>query len=442
MLYLAALLLLIVMTVALPAQVFAQAAESLYRQALEDRRNGDFGAAIDKLESALQSAPRDVDVLLLLGQIYGFEERFDEALQVLARAQSLAPDYIDVDLAIARIHSYQGRFALAEREARSILDEDPDNHDAVILTARLAYYQGDLDAAEAAFARARELAPDSLESLVGLGDVAMARGDRDSARSHYRRAAELQPDAAEIQVKLARAEARDPLWRLDTGVRYSRFSGDGREPWRESLNRLTYQLTPETAIHARVDLSERFGLGDIYYEGGVVHDFAPWLNAGLAAGGTPGADFRERWAVLADVATRVSRGGTNFGGTVLTLRGKAAEYDTGNVESVDPGVEQYFFDGRLWFTGRWTNTLDEQDEYLAGWLARIDLQAHETLRVYGGVSDTPETRNNTTVQTQAVFFGAIVEVTRNVTLRVDVAHEDTEGSAARTSVFSGIAVSF
>jgi YaiO family outer membrane protein len=434
--------LLVAVTPAIPFEVSAQTAEDLFHQALDDRQAGDFAAAIEKLQQALQLQPENVDFLLLLGQLYGYRESYEEALEVLSHAHQTAPDYSAVTLSIARIHSYQGQYELAESEVQSVIDKEPGNVEAVDLQARLAFYQGDLDRAESGFRQVLELAPDHVESLVGLGDVAMARRERQAAQDYYRRGLEIEPGAPGLRAKLDRATAVEPTWRLDTAIGYSRFGADGREPWRENFNRLSYRVTPSTTIHGGAEISERFGLTDVYYEGGIEHEFTEWLYGDSAFGGTPSPDFRERWAARVNGAVRISQGGRSVGGTVLSLQTKFAEYDTGNVETLNPGIEQYFADGRLWLTGRWINTLDETGEHLIGWLGRLDFQATDTLRVYGGLSNAPETQGNTTLDTRSAFAGVIIDVTSRVAIRADLLYEDREGSSSRVAIFSGLSLSF
>ena len=416
--------------------------ERLYREALEARAAGDFKTAIARLEEVIAFQPDDVDALLLLGTLYGFERRFEEALAALERGLSLAPDYTDIRLAIARIKAWQGEFDSASQVVEAVLAEQPDNLEALIQRGRLAYYQDELGRAEAAFSEVLKRQPENSEALVGLGDAKWAQGEYAEARAYYRRAAAAQPDAPEAAERLRRKPPRDFAWRLDTTGSYSAFSRQSRSPWRETFNQISFRPSRATIVHGRVELSERFDHFDTYLQAGVDHRFSTWLSGYLYAGGTPSANFRERWAVLGGAAARLWKGKDMVGATVLMLDAKRATYSTGDVNTVKPGLQQYFLAGRLWLTGQWINTIDESNNHLQGWLGRIDAQVTDGVRIYGGTANAPETAENVTIDTRAVFGGVIVDLTDRISARLDYAREDRERSFIRQVVSLGISFRF
>jgi YaiO family outer membrane protein len=419
------------------------AARRLYDEALVLRQHADFAGAIAKLEAAAGRAPGDAEILLLLGTLYGFVERFDDAERVLERARRIAPADNDVLLAIARIKSYRKNFTGAERDVATVLEREPGNLEALALAGRLAYYQGALDPAEARFRAVLAANPHDLEGLLGLGDVLAARGDEVEARRLYERAQVLHPESQDVASRLARGPEQPLRYRLDTLVSVSEFARRPVEPWYESLNQLTYSLNPATDVHGRVDVSLRFGNFDTYYEAGVDHRFNPDLAGYLYAGATPHASFRERWAILSGGSLRVAKGGDTIGGTVLLLDLKDALYRTGFVYSASPGVQQYFLSGRLWLTAKGINTWAAPGaQYLSGYLLRVDAQVTDSLLVYAGWADAPETDLNVTAEVRSIFTGLAWAQTRRLTWHLDYVHDDRHDSYIRHALIFGPSVKF
>src|SRR5690348_14269541 len=216
-------------------------AQSLYDQAVAARNRGDFAGAIDKLEAARRIDRNNIEVLTLLGMVYGFAGRYDDAQKVLEQAHRLAPKDSDIVLALARIKSYRNDFAGAQRDVGSVLAVQPRNGEALALSGRLAYYQGDLPRAERQLRAALAVDPRDVESLLALGDVRAAQGDEAGARALYRRAQALAPDSAEIRERLARKQAPPPLrFQLDSLLSWSHFARRPTQPWYETFDQLTY----------------------------------------------------------------------------------------------------------------------------------------------------------------------------------------------------------
>src|SRR5690242_1182608 len=267
-------------------------AQSLYDQAVAARHRGDFAGAIDKLEAARRVDRNNIEVLTLLGTVYGLAGRYDDAQQVLEQAHRLAPKDNDIVLALARIKSYRRDFAGAQRDVTSVLAAQPSNGEALALSGRLSYYQGDLPRAEQQLRAALAVDPTDVESLLGLGDVRAAQGDDAGARGLYQRAQALAPDSTEIRERLARKPVPPPLrFQLDSLLSWSQFARRPVQPWYETFNQLTYHWTPATAVHARSEVSQRFGTIDAYYEAGIDQRFGEAVAGYLYGGGTPNAHF-------------------------------------------------------------------------------------------------------------------------------------------------------
>jgi YaiO family outer membrane protein len=311
------------------------------------------------------------------------------------------------------------------------------------LSGRIAYYQGDLPRAERQFRAALAEAPGDFESVLGLGDVMAAQGDQAAARALYQRAHALAPDAPDIGERLARKEAAPaPRFELDSLLSWSHFARRPLQPWYESFNQLTYHATPATALHGRADVSQRFGAIDAYYEAGADHRFTPAIAGYLYGGGTPDAHFRERWTVLGGGTVRVATGGDRIGGTLVTLDGKDSLYRTGFVRMASPGLQQFFFSGRVWLTAKQVSTWVMGGHYLGGYFTRADWMITDTVTIYGGYARAPDTENNITAQTKSAFGGVAWDVTPSLTLHLDYVHDDRQNSYIRHAVTFGAGVKF
>ena len=430
----------LLLAVSVPA--ISQTFIELYYEALDAHRAGDIATAIPRLEQAVALQPENVDALLLLGTLYGFEQRFAEALETLERGLVLAPEYTDLRIAIARINSWQGKSDEAISLVEQILADQPNNVGALNLRARVAYYVGDMERAERMFSSVLEQQPENLEALLGLADVNAAQGKYDLAESQYRRAQTIDPMSAEVAERLSRERPRTLLWQLDTSGSYSWFSRDSRPSWRESFNQISYRVSPNTVVHGRVELSERFDRTDTYLQAGMDHRISDRSSGYVYLGLTPSADFRERRALLGGGAIRLRPGQEEPIVTVVTIDAKQAAYSSGDVTTIKPGLQLYFLAGRLWLSGQWINTWDETDRHVSGWSVRVDGQASERVRLYAGLADAPETEANRTVDTRSIFGGAIMGFTPQLSTRFDYAHEDRENAYIRESVNVGVSLRF
>lgn len=425
-----------------PGEGTAQTIDRLYGEAMEARSAGDMATAISKLEAVVARVPDHVDALLVLGTLYGQQDRLDEAHATLSRALALAPDYVDLRLALARVSSWREDHVQAAAMVDEILATRPDHVDALILRARLAYYVQDHELSETHYRRVLEREPENVEALLGLGDVEAAREEFDAADALYRRAAAIDPGSPEARERLSRERPRIFPWRLDVSGSYSWFERQPRKRWRESFNRVGYRFSSKTSVHASAEISQRFGVVDTFLGAGIHHRPLDWLTGYIEGGGTPSADFRERLTFSGGGTARLWRGAEALAATLITLDAKWARYGGGEVVTVKPGLQQYFLAGRVWLSGQWINIVDETDTHLQGWFGRVDALVHDRVRLYGGAANAPETVRNMSVQTFSVFGGVVVELNERLGLHLDYARDDRENSFVRNTIVLGLTVRY
>ena len=350
-----------------------------FKNANMARAEGRFADAEQHYREALSLSPDNADVLLALGLVLGFQEHHEEALTVLDRAVAVAPDYTDIRLARTRIKLWMGRSDDARADLAGILIKEPNNAAALELQKQLA------------------------------------------APAHFE---------------------ETPIWRLDVGYDQSHFSRVRRKAWHEGYTQVTYD-TQQTQVHLRSERGRRFGEIDTYLRAGIAHRLNADLGGYFNYGMTPGASFYPRWKVETGANFRLLDGGSLLGPTIVTLDLAQKDYATGDIRNIDPGLQQYLFDGRAWLTGRWINTYDlVSSKRLAGWSFRADWQPMDRLRLFGGISSSAETDSGTSVVTLARFIGAGVDVTPDIRLNVAFTRDNRKDSYIRDVFSSGLSLRF
>lgn len=360
--------------------VMATGFAEIFDAANKARAEGRFEDAEQQYREALSLSPDNADVLLLLGIVLGYLERYEEALTILNKGIALAPGYTDIRIAAARIKLWMGRPDETRADIESILGVNPDNNAARKLQNQLTELSG----------KAREM----------------------------------------------------PLWRLDLGYDQSRFNRVNRKNWHEGYTQISHG-TKQTQTHIRAERGRRFGEFDTFLRAGIAHrlndDFGGYINYGI----TPAASFYPRWKAEAGADYRLLNGGDLIGPTIIKLDLAQKDYATGDIRNIDPGLQQYLFDGKVWLTGRWINTYDlEPSKRLSGWSFRADWQALETIGLFGGISSSAETDSDTSVVTLARFAGVRLDITPDIGLNFAFTRDNRKNTYIRDVFSSGLSLRF
>jgi YaiO family outer membrane protein len=336
------------------------AVDPAYAAAVQARTSGRIPEAVSAFEALSRQRPTDADVWLNLGLAYGAAHRYADADRALERGLSLAPDYTDLRLAYARN----------------------------------AWFAGDASAAEA------RLAPLS----AGPSAAEARRLQQQIEASRTQAAASDEPSRA--------------VWRVDLAHSYSWLS-EGLGDWRSRFAAITRQRGA-TAFGVSVEETERFGNQDVYVEASAYGAFANGADGFLAIGGAPDADYRPEIAVRAGGSVPVLH---SAGAWRLRLGADAAwsRYPVGDVRSVQPYLS--VSRGPVDLMLRSINTLDERDEFRAGYALRAGVSATDQLRLVAGWADAPESSDGVTVDVQATSLGAALDLDARTTVRLDAVKE-------------------
>jgi len=193
------------------------------------------------------------------------------------------------------------------------------------------------------------------------------------------------------------------------------------------------------AAGASLEVSRRFEMTDVYGELRLDRRFSDAISAYASIGATPNADFRPEWQIGAGGAARLQSGPH---ATVLTLDARQARYRAGDIQTLNPGIEQYVAGGRAWLTARWINIFDEKGRHRSGWLGRGDVQPREDLRLFAGIASAPDVSEGIVVDTTSVFGGLSYDLDAGTSVRISLAHEDRPGDGDRSQLALGLGYRF
>jgi len=323
----------------------------------------------------------------------------------------------------------------AARLLEQWLGDRPDDVDG-----RLQYGYALLDLerlgeAEIAFRRVLRQAPAYADARIGLARISQRRGELSRARAWLSSVPHGNADAQALRTQLAAAAGN--RWRLEAGAGVTAL-GRNQPDWREVAGQLQFQPSAQTWFSGRVEATSRFGLSDVYGEAQIAHRFSPALSAYLVAGLTPGADYRPRRQLGVGFSARLRPGANS---TVLTFDTRYASYRSGEIVTMQPGIEQYVWHGKAWITGRLI-TLTEGAETHVGALGRMDVQATPALRLFAGAARAPDTSEGVVAQVDSLFGGVEVALDSRHSLRLSLARAHRNAGADRLEFAAGLAARF
>ncbi|MFL9959863.1 tetratricopeptide repeat protein [Paraburkholderia sediminicola] len=130
----------------------------------------------------------------MLGLALRAQGQAGEATDQLRKAIELAPEDHEVMLVLAELLKEQGRVAEAEQAYRRLIALKPDHALAHNMLGQTLYWQFRLDEAEAVFRRTLEFAPGNARTLNDLGLMLQLQGRLAEAEDAFHRALAIDPD--------------------------------------------------------------------------------------------------------------------------------------------------------------------------------------------------------------------------------------------------------
>lgn len=325
-----------------------------------------------------------------------------------------------------------GRNQQAVTRFEQVLAARPDDVDARLNLGLALLALGRLDEAETAFRQVVARAPRYADAWVGLIRVQQRRGDLAAARQTAEEALVAAPADPSLMALRGELQPRAD-WRLDLNLSRSRLPA-GLPDWTEVRIGASRSIGGGWRAGAAVEVTERFGERDTYLEGRVDHVFADGL-AYVAVGGSLDADYRPELALLAGGERRLT------GLVAGTLDASVANYPSGTVSGLHPGVRLDLAQGRLRLVARWINLWDETGQYRDGYAASARWLATDRLALRAGYADAPESSEGVTVDVRSWHAGLDFVLSDRVTLRGGYVSED-RGSYEREELSVGISWRF
>lgn len=199
--------------------------EEELREAQEIRDSGDLERAIIMLKDILKRNPTNVPALSILGGIYLYQNRLEEARICFIEQIKLKPQMDGAHLNLGTVYKKMKNYELAEKEYKAALTVNPRMSEAVanlmqvyIETNRLkdakelfekaisqqiesgdVYFEGgivyamenNLERAKYCFAKSLSYNPLNHQALANLGKIAFKQNKFDEAISYYERATKI-----------------------------------------------------------------------------------------------------------------------------------------------------------------------------------------------------------------------------------------------------------
>lgn len=148
-------------------------------------QEGDFAAAVEHLERALELSPDVAEAQATLGNIYLRQGRLDEAGAALRTELASHPVDHRSRHVLATVLELDNQPQAALREVELVLDAAPDFADARYLRGKILFEEGRVDEAAAQLLAAAELAPEDPNIRNQLGLAYQRLGDTEKAREQF-----------------------------------------------------------------------------------------------------------------------------------------------------------------------------------------------------------------------------------------------------------------
>lgn len=191
-----------------PTQRVPSTAEEAYYKGLENLNRGNFGAAIEFFNLAIQRNPRYAKAFQGLGDAYAAQEKYELAEKNYLEALELDPRSLPTLLGLGSVQTKQGNRDRALETYRKALEISPQNpvvlnrlkalqstdFDAHFQRGLELKQQGQLDAALEEFQAAQRSSPQQAGPLVEIGYIFLEKQDYDEAEKYFQRALALDPE--------------------------------------------------------------------------------------------------------------------------------------------------------------------------------------------------------------------------------------------------------
>lgn len=387
---------------------FAQDYDALIQQAVTQRNAGDMAAAEATLRQAYDIPADKTEVSYLLGMVLAFQQRYDEALDLIEQALEQNPGSTDLQLGRARVLSFQGLFREAADATDAVLEREPQNLEARNLAGRIALYQQRPGSARERFTEVLRQEPQDLEAMIGLYDSLYALGEREAAKEQLARTAALYPDHIDVLSRQNPAEySTNPRHQVTVGGARSTLDRAGFADWNDRFIEYRHLQANNNQQYLRVEHDHRFGTHDTLVEAGLALNQSGATPLELAVGFTPNDEFLAEYFARISAAHVLVEGNESFGTLVLNGGYQHSSYANGGTHRVFGGLEYYLPGVDVWLTPSIGMVRDQNGTNTFAWTLGANWQVAGGTRVGINYSDAPETEN--LVTTDTTVWGAYLQ---------------------------------
>ena len=213
-------------------------AQHCFKRGKDLLERGEYAAAIEQIEIALEHHPSEPVFLYELGNAYLGAGRYRLAGEHFSAAVRVREDFVDAHLALGSMLATQGRLDEAIGVYRRARTHAPKRPIVLLRLGTALARRGDLDEAIVLLEQAAAASPSDPQIQMNWGAALLDRGDLPEAIERFRAAIELLPGYALGHYNLGRA--LEELGRVDEAIIHYRSAVviDPNNPARGELERL------------------------------------------------------------------------------------------------------------------------------------------------------------------------------------------------------------
>jgi len=230
----------------------------------------------------------------------------DEAIRLLEERLTLIPTDTDARTLMGTIFSWEGRYDEARTQLEMVLAENRTHGDALPALINVELWSDHPSRAEFLAAQALGSQPDNVTLLIDHARALSAMGLKSEALRECEKALALEPQntvALDLKLKLTRVP---PLWQVGVSYTYDQFT-QGIGDWHEGSLYVNRQMKFGSLI-GRINHAERFGLSDEQLVGEAYVRFKPGTYAWFGAGFSPEGQLYPNYMLGFDVYQSLPKG--------------------------------------------------------------------------------------------------------------------------------------
>lgn len=341
-------------------------ADKLLKESIEAKKTQNFELALTKLQEAHRLFPTNSDILVQLGFNYYARQELELAKQSFQNALTIAPNYIDAQYGLVSV----------------ILAQNSDT-------------------------------PYAAEQLL---DQYLSQSPNNS-------------ELLKLKKTINEIKSNIHNWTLNISGTHSHLTKSYAD-WNEADIALSYKLSKNSTITGHLAQSHRFNMNDQRFGTTFWHTMNDRAYGYLSGFAASSKKFFARYTVASGIDYMLFKPTNEYLNSLhITLDLKFDHYNDGNIKSITPGIEQYFFNDRLSLAGKWYNTYDQDNNHTNGFLIKLSVIPTEKMHLFLGYSNSQETSdrsnrfNQSLIKAKAHFVGLSYDISNRFSVNFNYTTE-------------------